>query len=283
MKPAIVLQTDFSLTWGAVASMKGVMKQVDPALELIDLCHDIKAFDPWEASLSLAAVVPCWAPGTVFVSVVDPGVGTRRRACVAKLSNGSYVVTPDNGTLTHLKDTPGIDEVREIDESVNRWNGGEEVSVFHGRDLFGYCAARLAAGHISFEGVGPAYDPAEILECAERRLRPRLEPGRAEGFLMTGLKHYGGVTLNIQNEEFLSCGFSEGDLTRITISRNSQPRFDALVPFVRAFGDVALGETLLYRGSSRYLCLDVNQGSFMERFGIGFGREWTITIEKVIV
>lgn len=114
MKPFLLLQTDFSNTWGAVASMKGVIKLVDPALEIYDLCHDIKAFDPWEASLSLAAAEPYWPAGTVIVSVVDPGVGTARRACAALLRDGTYVVTPDNGTLTHLKHGVGIQTVREI-------------------------------------------------------------------------------------------------------------------------------------------------------------------------
>ena len=119
MKPSIVIQTDFSLSWGAVAEMKGVMKQVDPGLDLVDLCHEIRNFDPWEASLSLATVEPYWAPGTIFVSVVDPGVGTSRRASVALLKDGSYVVTPDNGSLTHLLHQVGIEEICEIDEKVN--------------------------------------------------------------------------------------------------------------------------------------------------------------------
>ena len=281
MKPAVLLQTDFSLTWGAVASMKGVMKRVDPTLELIDLCHDIKAFDPWEASLSLSAVEPCWPSGTVFVSVVDPGVGTHRRACAAKLLDGSFVVTPDNGTLTHLKHGVGIAEIREIDERTNRWHGLEEVSVFHGRDLFGYCAARLAAGVISFAEIGACYPVEEIVECEEYRLLPRLEAGRAAGFLMTGLHHFGGVTASITNQDFLGCGFSEGDMTRVVISKAGRRCFDAPVPFVHAFGDVPQGAVLLYRGSSGYLCLDVNQGNFMKRFDIGFGREWTISIENM--
>ena len=117
MKPFLVIQTDFSLSWSAVAQMKGVMKIVDPELEIIDLCHEIKQFDPWEASLSLQATEPYWPKGTIFVSVVDPGVGTPRKACAAKLRDGNIVVTPDNGTLTHLFHSVGVTEVREIDET----------------------------------------------------------------------------------------------------------------------------------------------------------------------
>ena len=131
MKPVILLQTDFSLTWGAVASVKGVIKQVDPTLEIEDLCHDIRKFDPWEASLSLGTVVPYWPAGTIVVSVVDPGVGTDRKACVALLQNGTYVITPDNGTLTHLKHGIGIKAVRELDPSKlpEGWTLAYDLSV----------------------------------------------------------------------------------------------------------------------------------------------------------
>ena len=150
MKPVILIQTDFSLSWSAVAQMKGVMKQVDPELEIVDQCHDIKTFDPWEASLSLQATEPYWPKGTIFVSVVDPGVGTARRTCAARLKDGMIIITPDNGSLTHVAKYHGIQTVREIDETINRLHGQgtDETSVFHGRDLFGYCAARLASNII---------------------------------------------------------------------------------------------------------------------------------------
>ena len=125
MKPFVVIQTDFSLTWSAVSSMKGVMKIVDPTLQIEDITHDIKNFSPWEASMSLNTVEPYWPKGTVFVSVVDPGVGTSRKASVALLENGNYVVTPDNGALTHLLHRVGVKEIREIDETVNRFKGTE--------------------------------------------------------------------------------------------------------------------------------------------------------------
>ena len=279
MKPAILIQTDFSGTWSAVAEMKGVMKIVDPELEIFDLTHDIRKFDVWEASLSLDAAEPYWPKGTVIVSVVDPGVGTARRACAAKLNDGTIVVTPDNGSLTHLLHSVGIAEVREIDESVNRYPANETVSVFHGRDIFGYCAARLAAGIIPFEEVGPAYPVSEITECEEYHLRPVLAAGCAQGHLLSGTRHFGSITLNISNREFAVCGFVPGDLLQITIARNGEPVFDQPVRYANTFGDVAEGEPLLYAGSSGWLCLDVNRGSFSEQYGIDTGKEWTIMIK----
>jgi len=280
MKPAILIQTDFSQTWSGVAQMKGVMKIVDPSLEIIDLCHDIKQFDPWEASLSLEAAEPYWPKGTIFVSVIDPGVGTSRRACAAKLKDGNIVFTPDNGSLTHLLHSVGIEEVRRIDEETNRYHDNEQVSVFHGRDLFGYCAARLAAGLITFEEVGPSYPVSEIVECEEFFIEPVCEKGFAEGFIMTGTRHFGGITLNIRNDQFHACGFEHGNTVRVVIIREGREMYYADMAYVPSFGFGEKGEPLIYEGSSGHICIDINQGNFMEENEIGIGREWIVRIVK---
>lgn len=165
-KPTIVMQSDFGIDSGLVACMHGMCRLVDSELETHDITHLIPAFDIEAASYCLQYTVPFWPDGTVFVSVVDPGVGTSRKASVAKLKNGSYVVTPDNGTLTYLKKRIGVEAIREINEEINRYPLTKDVHTFHGRDLFAYCAARLASGVISFEEVGPAY-PVEEIVCHE--------------------------------------------------------------------------------------------------------------------
>ncbi len=116
-KPCVAMQTDFGVVSGA---MIGVCKTIDPELEIFDISHNIPKFNVEKASSHLRGVLPFWPKGTVFVSVVDPGVGTPRRASVAKTSNGYYIVTPDNGSLTGVLQEFGIDEIREIDETVNR-------------------------------------------------------------------------------------------------------------------------------------------------------------------
>ena len=181
MKPILVFQTDFTYKEGAVSSMYGVVKCVDRELEIMDGTHELPQYDTWSASYRLYQSLPFWPEGTIYVSVVDPGVGTSRRACVAKTKDGHYVVSPDNGSLTHVKRFIGIEAVREIDESVNRLRGKgtEEVAIFHGRDLFGYTAARLASGIIDFEGVGPEYPVEEIVE--HPILEPSVEQGKVEG------------------------------------------------------------------------------------------------------
>ncbi|MBP0986198.1 MAG: SAM-dependent chlorinase/fluorinase, partial [Oscillospiraceae bacterium] len=119
------------------------------------------------AGHNLTEVIPYWPEGTVFVSVVDPGVGTARKACVALTENGRYVVTPDNGCLEEIRNTYGIAAVREIDQSVNRYKGNEwslKSDIFHGRDVFAFCGARLASGKISFPEVGPEYPVGDIVK-----------------------------------------------------------------------------------------------------------------------
>jgi len=276
-KPIIVLQTDFSNTWSAVATMKGVIKTVDPELEILDLTHDIRKFDPFEASLSLVTSEPYWPKGTIFVSVVDPTVGSARRASVALLNDGNIVISPDNGSLTHLKREVGIAEIREIHKEI-RFPAKEEVSVFHGRDIFAYAAALLAGGQKSFEEIGEKYDVAEVVECELANMRPQLKQREVSGIIFTGLKHYGGVEINVTNEEFHRCGFTEGEMVDVTICFQGKEVFHRPVRFDHSFSCVALKEPILYCGSSRYLSLDCNQDSFMERYQIDFGMDWTISI-----
>ena len=126
MKKALVLQTDFGLGDGAVSAMYGVAYSVSEDLMVADLTHEIPQYDIWEASYRLIQTVAYWPKGTVFVSVVDPGVGSTRRSIAVETVTGQYIITPDNGTLTHVKKMIGIRSARIIDESVNRLpNSGE--------------------------------------------------------------------------------------------------------------------------------------------------------------
>src|SRR5687768_8875001 len=150
----IVFQTDFGLKDGAVAEMKGVALSVDPSLELYDLTHEIPVFNIWEAAYRLYQTAPYWPKGTVFVSVVDPGVGSDRKSVVLKTLSGHFFVTPDNGTLTLVAEQLGIEEIRIIDETTNRLKNSDSSYTFHGRDVYAYTGARLAAGVITFDQVG---------------------------------------------------------------------------------------------------------------------------------
>ena len=154
MKNALVFQSDFGIADGAVSAMYGVAYSVDKTLQLFDLTHEIPQYNIWEASYRLIQTVVYWPEGSVFVSVVDPGVGSNRKSIGVKTAKGQYIITPDNGTLTHIKRICGIVEAREIDETINRLPNSGASYTFHGRDIYAYTGARLAAGVIDFEQVG---------------------------------------------------------------------------------------------------------------------------------
>ena len=277
-KPILVFQTDFTYAEGAVSSMYGVVKTVDRELEIMDGTHQIPQYDTWSASYRLYQSLPFWPKGTIYVSVVDPGVGTKRMACVARTSDGHYVVSPDNGSLTHLKRYIGIEEVREIDESVNRLKSTRGTSVFHGRDLFGYTAARLASGIIDFEGVGPAYPVEEIVEhpIAE----PKISDGKAEGIFEIKDPNFGNAWTNIPLEDFERAGFSYGDTLHVTICHGGEKIFEKDVLFEKTFGFVAISEPIIYNNELMKVSLAVSQGNFCEKYHVDFGPDWTVTFTK---
>ena len=146
--------------------MYGVALGVSPDLRICDLTHEIPQYDIWEASYRLIQTLSYWPEGTVFVSVVDPGVGSDRRSIVAKTANGQYVVTPDNGTLTHVKRMMGITEARVIDETVNRLAGSSASYTFYGRDVYVYTGARvLLRASSTSRAWGPRLTPRAWSSC----------------------------------------------------------------------------------------------------------------------
>ena len=277
-KPILVFQTDFTYKEGAVCAMYGVVKSVDRSLEIIDGTHEIPHFDTWSASYRLSQSMEFWPKGTIFISIVDPGVGTARKACIARTKNGYYVVTPDNGSLSHVKYNVGIEEVREIDERVNRLQTTLGTSVFHGRDLFSYCAARLASGIITYEQVGPAYPVEEIK--VHRITEGTFSGSRAEGMMEIDDPNFGNLWSNIRSELLLTHGISYGDLVQVTIRHKNETVYQENVPFVRTFGNVKQGETLLYTNELMKASMAVCLGDFKGKYNLGYGEDWTIAIEK---
>lgn len=274
-KPCIVMQTDFGMGGGA---MFGVCKTIDPTLELFDMSHSIPKFDVERASSQLRNSLTFWPVGTIFVSVVDPGVGTERPASVAKTSNGYYIVTPDNGTLTGVLKEYGIEAIRRIDETVNRLKGTEKTSIFHGRDLFAYCAGKLAAGVIDFEGVGPAY-PVEDIITFEIPVA-EAEENAARGCVTELMEPFGNLETNIRIEQFESTGIAQGDMVHIRIAHAGETVFDRDVLYHKSFGFAKPGEEIFYNSSTGHMGLAMNQKDFARTYGVRGGSKWTIEITK---
>ena len=278
MRNFLVMQTDFSMKSAAVSVMHGVCYQVDPELIVDDISHEVAKWNPYAASTNLAYALPYWPAGTVFVSVIDPGVGTDRKACVAKTKNGYYVVTPDNGALTQVAQEYGIEAVRIIDEKVNRYPGTEGVNIFHGRDLFAYCGAKLASGKITFEEVGPAYDVSEIVMI--KTPDPVLRDGVIYGFNKTCNANFGINVSNIPVALLAEINVKLGDKVRLSVSHNGKVHFDEDVLYHRSFGYVAPGEPICYNAEGMLVGFALNLENFMERYGTQPGPDWQVTIQK---
>lgn len=279
MRNFLVMQTDFSLKSAAVSVMHGVSYQVDRDLIVEDISHEVAKWNPYAASTNLAYTLPYWPEGTVFVSVIDPGVGTDRKACVAKTKNGYYIVTPDNGTLTQVALEYGIEEVRRIDETVNRYPGREQINIFHGRDLFAYCGAKLASGKITFDEVGPAYDVSEIVIIDTPA--PCIHDGVIHGFNKTCNANFGINVSNIPVSMLAELGIHMGDMVHLTVSHNGKDHFDDDVLYHRSFGYVAPGGPICYNAEGMLLGFALNLENFMERYGTEPGPDWKVTVRKV--
>ena len=273
----VVLETDFGVRDGAVAAMKGVALGIDRGLLLHDLTHDIPPFDVWAGAYQLDITMPYWPKGTVFVAVVDPGVGTERGAVVARTRTGQYVVGPDNGLLTLVAEHYGIEGVRRIDETRHRLPGSERSHTFHGRDVFSVAAAKLAAGAIAFEEVGPEL-PGDVVRLDYAR--PAVKDGVASGMVPSLDVNFGNVWTNVDRATFEALGVTKGGAVAVRVTREGTPVFDGAVPFVDTFGDVPEGEALLYFNSEDKVALAVNYGSFAELHGIEAGPDWRVELRK---
>ena len=274
----VVFMSDFGLSDGAVSAMHGVVDSVDQTLKIEDLTHEIPQFNIWEASYRLIQALTYWAPGTVFVCVVDPGVGSDRKSVVVKTTSGHYIVTPDNGTLTHVFRDIGIVERREIAESINRLAGSDQSYTFQGRDVYAYTGARLASGKISFEEVGPKLD-LEVVQLDVQQ--PILEDGVLCGAIDILDTRYGSLWSNIPLALVKQARISYGDVLDLEIRFRGRIVYGYQVKFLKSFANAAVGEALIYLNSLLKLGIAINQGNFASKYNIGTGEGWKITLSKI--
>ncbi|RDI38514.1 SAM hydrolase/SAM-dependent halogenase family protein [Falsibacillus pallidus] len=279
MSRALVLQSDFGISDGAVCAMYGVANGVDSSLAIYDLTHDIPQYNIWEGSYRLLQTVSYWPEGTVFVSVVDPGVGSDRKSIAVKTASNHFIITPDNGTLTHIKKHQGLLEARIIDETVNRLPNSGESYTFHGRDIYAYTGARLASGVISYEEIGPSLSMEELVELP---LTDAAQTnGKVEGIIEILDIRFGNLWTNISRKLFKEFGIQYGDLLEVSIESSTRKIYQNIMTFVRSFADSLVGEPLVYVNSLDILGVAINQGSFAGAYQIGSGSGWKITFKKM--
>lgn len=275
---ALVLQSDFGTDDGAVSAMYGVAMCVDSNLRIFDNTHGIEPYNIMEAGFRLFQTVNYWPEGTVFVSVVDPGVGSDRRSIVVKLKNNQYVVTPDNGTITFINKKIGITEARIINETKNRRPDSNESYTFHGRDVYAFTGAKLASGKISFEEIGDKIDLDTLVELNVEK--PFIDNDEVNGVIEILDVRFGSLWTNIDRELFKKINVDYGDRVIVRIIHENRTVYSNTMLFGRTFLDVSQGEALVYVNSLDTMAIAINQGSFAKAYNIGTGDSWKIKISK---
>lgn len=253
----VVFLTDFGLEDDAVALCKGVMLSVDATLRIVDLTHDVTPYDIDEGAFYLAEAADTFPPGTIFVGVIDPGVGTDRRAVVIQRDDGQVFVVPDNGLASAALAGGRMAGAWEITDP--RFQAKRPSATFHGRDLFAPAGALLAAGGARPEDAGP---PVRDLVGRDRPL-PLFEKDTFRGTVELLDKSFGNVWTNLTR-----AGLEEAFPSGITQLRVVLEGHDLRLPLVRTFGDVSEGAPLAYFNSRDRLSLAINQGSFADHYGV---------------
>jgi S-adenosylmethionine hydrolase len=256
-RPTIVFMTDFGTANDAVAICKAVILGISPDARIMDITHQVTPFSIEEASRFLAGVTPYYPSGTVFLVVVDPGVGTSRKAVIVKSRKGQYFVLPDNGLITPVTDRDGLDGAHEITNPA--WMIGDKISsTFHGRDIFSPAAAHLAAGEDWTLAGGEVTDLV--------RLSPRTATVEANGITgaVIGLDDpYGSLITDVEGEDFKKLGYEVGDKVTLKIDKKHYT-----FPFEKTFMGVAIGQPLIYIDSRGRVGIAVNQGDFSKKYHV---------------
>ena len=255
--PTVVFMTDFGVVDDSVALCKGVMYGVAPNLRIVDLTHQVTAYSIADGARFLFGASPYFASGTVFVVVIDPGVGSTRKAIVVKSKRGQFFVLPDNGLITMVADRDGVESIREITNSD--WMIGAKISsTFHGRDIFSPVGAHLARGD-DWTQVGP-----ELTTFVRLELRPAtVDEHGLKGEVIALDGPFGNLVTNISAEDFFKLGYQWGDSLKVTIGSQ-----EIQLPFVKTFSDVPLKRPLLYIDSRGRASFALNQGNFAAAYNI---------------
>ena len=255
----ILFMTDFGSNNDAVPICKGVMLSIVPDVRIIDITHDVTPFSILDGARYLAGTTPYYPEGTVFVVVIDPGVGSSRKAIVAKSKKNQYFVLPDNGLLTFVQDRDGIEAVHEI-TNKDFMIGAGISSTFHGRDIFSPAGAHVARGD-DWTKAGPDVPVAQLVRLDLPK--PNVENGKLTGAVIGLDFPFGNLITNVNREDFAKLGYQVGDPVPVTLGAN-----EMTLPIVHTFSDVPVGKPLLFIDSRGRLSFAINQSDFGKTYNI---------------
>ena len=256
-RPTIVFMSDFGTANDAVAICRAVIFGIAPNARVTDITHQVTPFSIEEGARFLAGVTPYYPAGTVFLAVIDPGVGTSRKAVIVKSKKGQFFVLPDNGLITPVLERDGFDSGREITNTA--WMLQSAVSsTFHGRDIFSPAAAHLAAGW-DYTLAGP-----EVSDLIRLRMKTSATTDKGIAGDVIGLDDpFGSLITDIPGDDFKQLGYSLGD--RIVVELDKKL---VALPYVKTFMDVGVGDALLYIDSRGRVGVAINQGNYSRKFNL---------------
>jgi S-adenosylmethionine hydrolase len=255
----IVFMTDFDVKDDAVGLCRGVMDGIAPGVRIFDITHQVTPFDIAQGARYLAGSSPYFPKDAVFVVVVDPGVGSSRKAIIAKSKVGQFFVLPDNGLLTLILDRDGIEEAREI---INpEWMIGSKLSsTFHGRDIFSPAGAHIARGD-DWTKAGPTLEVSKLVHLDMPTAK--IDSAGLHGQVIGTDGPFGNLVLNISAETFFKLGYRIGDQVPFTLAGQLYT-----IPLVKTFSDVPEGKPLFFIDSRGRLSIGLNMRSFADTYHI---------------
>jgi S-adenosylmethionine hydrolase len=267
----IAFMTDFGLLDDSVAICRQVMYNIDPTVRILDITHEVTPFSIVEGARYIMGVTPYVPRGTVFVVVIDPGVGSSRKAIVAKSKKGNYYVLPDNGLLTYVQDLDGIESVRVITNT--KWMIQDAISsTFHGRDIFSPVGAHIAAGE-DWTQVGPETPASQLVRL--ELTQPKIENGLLKAQIVGVDGPFGNLVTNVPRSEFEKLGYKWGDTIHLTLGA-----IELDMPFTHTFSDVEVGKPLAFIDSRGRLSFSLNQTNFARTYNIKAPVNFTIPVKK---
>ncbi len=243
---SVVIHSDAGTASTFFARAAGIVETVSPGTDAVDASQNFEKDNAAMVSAYLYTSVPFWPDGTVFLSMVGSG-----EPIAVRLRNGSYIVSPNNGTATMSAGLLGFDSSRHIDPDLYGSDGWEAVR----------CAAALAGG-ASFESIGPLVaEGGTVFFSMEKAV---IGEGYAEGAVGMLLRNFGNITFTIGTDEFEDTGIRTGDRVRVTFTRNGEVQYDEDMTYQPSFGYVPVGDPVVFNGSSGYMDIGLNMKSFID-------------------
>lgn len=249
----IVMLTDFGEQDFYVGAMKGVIYKIFPNAKIDSISHSVSKFSVYESAFTLLNSAKEFPKGTTFLVVVDPGVGTSRKAIVLQTKNNLNFIAPDNGVLTLVSQEFGVKNIFEI---LPQKLGEKHSSTFHGRDIFAPASAKISKGEKS--DFLNQISKMKTLKIDE----PKTEKGKIYGQILS-VDSFGNCVTNIPSKNLKN---RFGDFLNTKIGKN---KFS--LPFLKTYGKTKKGDSLNLISSSNFLEYAINQGNFAKEFGIKVG------------